>query len=117
MSRPIVPDDGVWLRAMRLLAVVVLLGGIGAGPLVHVAVESHRSGPVASQADRPEDPGSPDAHHLCPVCLTLSSAVPAVVPTGPGASLADTPALTSAGAAMHGRTATDLTRARAPPVA
>lgn len=117
MLRTTVLQDGVWPRAARLLAVALLFGGLGAGPLVHLAAEAVADVPcdVASEHGHPEQ--VPDAHHDCPVCITLATATPAIFPAVPSARLADESAAPAPARVMDDGPVTDLSRARAPPAA
>jgi hypothetical protein len=119
MSRTSVLNDGVWPRAARFLAAVLLFGGLGAGPLAHLAADAGLAAAAMCEADAERgDPGHiPDAHHDCPVCVTLATATPSVLPTIPSALPAETVAAPAPGWALEDAPAADLPRARAPPIA
>lgn len=118
MSRTSVLSDGVWPRAARFLVAVLLFGGLGAGPLAHRAADAGMAAAVCElDAERGEPAHVPDAHHDCPVCITLATATPAVLPAIPTALPADIVAAPAPAWAMDDAPAADLPRARAPPIA
>jgi hypothetical protein len=118
MSLNITIDRDVWQRATRLLAAVLLVGGIVAGPAAHLAIEA---GVAASSCDvtHPQDPWDvpPDAHHDCPVCITLAAAAPSLMGPQPRSHMADLHALPALGSEPGDDGVVHLSRARAPPIA
>jgi hypothetical protein len=126
MSRTKVIDGGVWLRATHLLAAILLVGGIVAGPLVHLAAEASSAHAATCDAGvedhgaSPDDPApapAPDLHHDCPVCVTLAGAVAPALDPAPGSALAAGSPVAVPGPAFHDRIVSERTRARAPPKA
>jgi hypothetical protein len=126
MSRTQVIDGGVWLRATHLLAAILLVGGIVAGPLVHLAVEASPAHAAACDAGtaaegpasaHPTPDPAPDLHHDCPVCVTLAGAVAPVPDPAPSAQIAAGSPVAVPGPALHDRIVSERTRARAPPQA
>jgi hypothetical protein len=112
-------DDGVWSRTLRLLAAVLLVGGIGAGPLAHVASDAPAADVASSGSHAPHEvpvPGS-DHPHDCPVCNTLSGATVAPFPVAPAARVAAVVRTPTCEPGPAARWAPDQARARAPPLA
>jgi hypothetical protein len=119
MSRTNVLQHLVWPRAARLLATVLLLGGIGAGPLTHLATDAGIVAGPTCEASHEHDGSEqvPETHHDCPVCITLATATPSVLTAIPVARLADAQVMAAIGSTMGDGPASDLSRARAPPIA
>jgi hypothetical protein len=104
-------------RVAHFLVTVLVFGGLVLGPVAHVQVQPDAA--LAECADGgPESGGhaGPDAHHDCPVCLTLASVAAPVLPPVPGYLLADAQVVAAPGAAVHDRGVSDTERARAPPI-
>jgi hypothetical protein len=117
MSRNIALDRDVWQRATRLLAAILLMGGIVAGPAAHLAMEA---GVATSSCDstHPSHPSDvpPDAHHDCPVCITLATAAPSLTSAQPRLHVAELGALPALGSEPGDDGVVHLSRARAPPL-
>jgi hypothetical protein len=104
-------------RVAHLLVTALVLGGLVLGPVAHVQVQPDAAG--AEWSHEGHEPGShsdPDAHHDCPVCLTLASVAAPVLPPVPASLLSDGPVVVAPGAAVHDRGLSDTERARAPPI-
>jgi hypothetical protein len=109
-------------RVAHFLMTVLVFGGLVLGPVAHVQVQpdaalaecsndGHESGGHESDGH-----AGPDAHHDCPVCLTLTSVAAPVLPPVPGSLLADAQVVAAPRAAVHDRGVPDTERARAPPI-
>jgi hypothetical protein len=103
-----------WSRATLLLTTVLLVGGLVGGPLAHLAME--QAGAPAGHAHEHDGSRLPDAHHDCPVCLTLAAGVLPLEPPAPVAGYVLVAAAAASIPAPHAGVATDPQRARAPPV-
>jgi hypothetical protein len=108
---------GVWGRAAHFLVAILVFGGLALGPVAHVQVAA--DGAVADWSPDGHQHGhdsEPDAHHDCPVCLTLASVAATVLPVIPGSLLSSALIAAAPEAALHDRDRSDTERARAPPI-
>jgi hypothetical protein len=103
-------------RAARLFAAILLVGGMAAGPVVHLSGDA--GPPVAESQAGHEHGGSqlPDPHNDCPICMTLASAAVPMVPTVRAVVAAGTLAVAMSGSELRDRGAQATARARAPPL-
>jgi hypothetical protein len=108
-------------RVAHFLMTVLVFGGLVLGPVAHVQVPPDAALAECSD-DGPQSGGQesgghaePDAHHDCPVCLTLASVAAPVLPPVPASLLTDAQVVAGPGAAVHDRGVSDTERARAPP--
>jgi hypothetical protein len=115
MAIRITTTGDLWARTARLVAAVLLLGGMVAAPVVHLVVGPDQPVAVDHAGHEHGESRVPDAHHDCPVCITLSSAAAPVVPAVHAAVTAGTPAAASPVSEPRDRGRSDSSRARAPP--
>lgn len=114
-SHSIVSDASV--RVTRLLTAILVLGGLVLGPVAHVqGSPAATDTEVSPEAPDPGQPAGPDAHHDCPLCLTLASAAAPMVPVLPGARLLDARDVAAPTAVAGDSGVSDTERARAPPI-
>jgi hypothetical protein len=102
-------------RGARLLASVLLVGGMAAAPVAHPLASPDRVTASGHAGHEHGDSGVPDSHHDCATCITLAGGavpLPSSVP-----SPAVSPRAGGAGSIseLRDRDHTDSTRARAPP--
>lgn len=106
----------VMVRATRLGAAILLIGGMVAGPAAHLAAAADGYATAESSAQHePGGPKAPDSHHDCPVCMTLASGVVPVVVATPASRLGNAGSVVPLQTVPLDRDGSDLTRARAPP--
>lgn len=106
----------VMVRATRLGAAILLIGGLVAGPAAHLAATAAGYTTAESSAQHePGGPKAPDSHHDCPVCMTLASGVVPVVVATPASRLGNAGSVVPLQTVPLDRAGSDLTRARAPP--
>jgi hypothetical protein len=113
----ILGSGGLNARFARLLTAVLLVGGMVAGPVVHLLPPSADRSPVAAAGAHDHDaPDLPNTHDHCAICVVLGTVAPpavpdaVVVPAAPGV-------LPSVAATVPvDATLSDSRRARAPPL-
>jgi hypothetical protein len=108
---------GVWGRAAHLLLTILVFGGLALGPVAHAQVAV--DGTVADWTPDGRQQGhdsKPDAHHDCPVCLTLASIAAPELPVIPGSLLSSALLAAAPEAALHDRDRAGPKRVRAPPI-
>lgn len=107
---------GVMVRVLRLGAAILLIGGMVAGPAVHLApaADGYATSDSGSHQE-PDGPKAPDAHHDCPVCMTLASGVVPVAVATPASRLGHAGPVVPLHTVSVDRADSDPTRARAPP--
>jgi hypothetical protein len=104
-------------RVAHLLVTLLVFGGLVLGPVAHVQVAA--DGAVAEWSADGDEHGhesEPDAHHDCPVCLTLASVAAPELPLIPGFLLSSALIAAAPEEALHDRGRSDTERARAPPI-
>jgi hypothetical protein len=107
----------VWARAACLLAAILLIGGMSAGPVVHLSAgpDPLVAGDLAGHAGEHSESNSPDAHHDCPICITLATAAAPIVPTVRAMVVAGHGTGATPVSELRDRDHADPSRARAPP--
>jgi hypothetical protein len=117
MSPRIHIEPGAGSRTVRLILAILLLGGIGGGPLVHLAQEAQATHVLVHADGQGDQPVPLPDHHDCPVCVTLGGILAPVPAMALVADPRDDLPLAGSGAAFHSRTSAERTRARSPPLA
>lgn len=119
MAGTIINTGDVWARVARLCAAILLVGGMGVGPVVHLVAGAEQSiaGDHGGSGHGHEQGESrvPDAHHGCPVCITLAGATTPLAPAVRAVVVAGAGHVAASVTEPHDHDHSDLSRARAPP--